>query len=102
MSEVSVVLVGNKKDLLEEREVPTENGKAIAEENGFYFMETSAKENQDCMIEKVFFTLSRQIVKIQESLGKLDISDDETEYKLGALKKKKELEVKKSSDCCSL
>ena len=40
-----VVLVGNKCDMEEERQVTYEQGKKIADQLGFPFFETSAKEN---------------------------------------------------------
>ena len=60
--EVTLVVVGNKKDLDEVREVPAEEGQAFAEANKGYFLETSALENSDKMIEKVFFTLSEDLI----------------------------------------
>jgi Ras-related protein Rab-5C len=38
-----MALAGNKADLLEARQVPAEEAKAYAQENGLFFMETSAK-----------------------------------------------------------
>lgn len=52
--EVSVILVGNKKDLVDLREVTTEEAEAFAAENKLFFLETSALDNSDQMIEKVF------------------------------------------------
>uniref|UniRef100_A0A3B3DQ31 small monomeric GTPase n=1 Tax=Oryzias melastigma TaxID=30732 RepID=A0A3B3DQ31_ORYME len=40
-----VVLVGNKLDLEEDRQVPTQDGQRIATELGFQFFEASAKDN---------------------------------------------------------
>ncbi|XP_001362429.1 ras-related protein Rab-3B [Monodelphis domestica] len=40
-----VILVGNKCDMEDERVVPTEKGKFLAEQLGFDFFEASAKEN---------------------------------------------------------
>ncbi len=41
----SIVLVGTKCDLIEKRKVSYERGKALADEFGWLFFETSAKEN---------------------------------------------------------
>ena len=41
----SVVLVGNKCDLIDRRQVSYERGKALADEFGWPFFETSAKQN---------------------------------------------------------
>ena len=43
---VPIVLVGNKSDLHNERQVSVEKGKKLAEEMKAFFLETSAKENQ--------------------------------------------------------
>ncbi len=49
--EVSIVLLGNKCDLIDKREVALEEAKAFAEHNGFYYLEVSAKSNEnDCVM----------------------------------------------------
>ncbi len=40
-----VILIGNKTDLLDDKEVSTEDGKRFAQVYDYYFLETSAKEN---------------------------------------------------------
>ncbi|KAM8878664.1 RAB3D, member RAS oncogene family, a [Spinachia spinachia] len=47
-----VVLVGNKLDLEEDRQVPTEDGQRLATELGFQFFEASAKDNVN--VKQVF------------------------------------------------
>ncbi|RRT52472.1 hypothetical protein BHE74_00050464 [Ensete ventricosum] len=42
-SDVIIVLVGNKTDLVDKRQVPIEEGEAKAQELGVMFIETSAK-----------------------------------------------------------
>ena len=42
-----MALAGNKADLADARQVPAEEGKAYADENGLSFWETSAKSNQN-------------------------------------------------------
>merc|ERR1711931_216224 len=62
-----VVLVGNKCDMEEERVVSTEKGKQLAEQLGFEFFETSAKENIN--VKAVFERLVDIICeKMSESL----------------------------------
>ena len=59
MDKVPMVLVGNKCDLDDQRQVPLDEGKKLAEEWGCPFMEVSAKEkirNEDC-----FFQVVREI-----------------------------------------
>ena len=43
---VVVMLIGNKLDLVEDKEVSEENGKGFAKDNGYFFLETSAKKDQ--------------------------------------------------------
>lgn len=55
------VLIGNKSDLSEQRVVPTEKGKALAEKiNASHFIETSAKLGEN--IEEAFLLLVKQIL----------------------------------------
>lgn len=61
--ETVVVLVGNKSDLQQSREVEEEEGKTLAETEGLYFLETSALENQN--VEEAFL---RMIGRIHEVL----------------------------------
>lgn len=59
VGEVPMVLVGNKVDLEEEREVPKADGEALAGEFSVPFMETSAKTKTN--VEKIFTTLINEI-----------------------------------------
>ena len=60
--EDSVILViGNKSDLKEKREVNSEEAKLKSERNKMAFMETSAKNNDN--VHKAFFTLFTEIIK---------------------------------------
>ncbi|CAF95016.1 unnamed protein product [Tetraodon nigroviridis] len=61
-----VVLVGNKVDLEEERQVPTEDAQRLATELGFQFFEASAKDNVN--VKEVFDSLVDAICeKMNES-----------------------------------
>ena len=46
------ILIGNKCDKEEERSIEKDEGEHLAEEKQFYFLETSAKKNEN--IEKIF------------------------------------------------
>ncbi|XP_043550867.1 RAB3D, member RAS oncogene family, a [Chiloscyllium plagiosum] len=62
-----VILVGNKSDLEDDRVVPAEDGRRLADELGFEFFEASAKENIN--VKQVFERLVDIIcVKMSESL----------------------------------
>ncbi|XP_048388140.1 ras-related protein Rap-2a isoform X2 [Stegostoma tigrinum] len=56
---VPVILVGNKVDLESEREVSGAEGRALAEEWGCPFMETSAKSKT--MVDELFAEIVRQM-----------------------------------------
>lgn len=45
--DICCILVGNKKDLEEKRQVQTDEGKAFATKNGMIFLETSAKTSEN-------------------------------------------------------
>lgn len=57
--QVPVVLVGNKVDLEDEREVSPSEGQALAEDWGCPFMETSAKSKT--MVDELFAEIVRQM-----------------------------------------
>lgn len=54
-SNIKLILLGNKKDRENEREISYEEGKNFADSNKYYFMEISCKENKN--IDKAFNTI---------------------------------------------
>lgn len=60
--ETVVVLVGNKSDLRQSREVEEEEGKTLAEIEGLCFLETSALENQN--VEEAFLSMIGRIHEV--------------------------------------
>jgi len=59
-----IMLVGNKKDLVDERQISEAEGKAQAEKFDISFVETSAKSNEN--ISEAFFGLVRAVNKYRE------------------------------------
>lgn len=53
------MLIGNKLDLSDQREVSYEEASKFAEENGLIYMETSAKNGDN--VEEVFVTTAKKI-----------------------------------------
>lgn len=62
--EVVVMLVGNKTDLGQEREVTFEDGKEFAESHNLLFMETSAKLNHQ--VTEAFGAVARELLQREE------------------------------------
>ena len=63
---IPIVIVGNKRDLYNNREVSTDEGKALAQRMGCDFYETSAKQNAN--VEAAFKSLVRG-VKVAKNGG---------------------------------
>lgn len=69
---VVTILVGNKSDLKDAREVSTSEGKALAEAEGLFFMETSALDSSNVaaafqtIVKEIYNILSRKVMISQE------------------------------------
>lgn len=88
-SNVVIYIAGNKIDLEEERKVQTEEGKKLAEEYGFPFVETSAKDGTN--INEAFEDL---VERIDSIFGKLGTSNAEI------VSKNQLYKAKEKSGCC--
>ncbi|KAL8128782.1 hypothetical protein V2J09_017937 [Rumex salicifolius] len=84
---VGKMLVGNKCDMENIRAVSMEEGKILAEENGLFFMETSAKDSInvksafEMLIRDIFNKLSRKALssdsyKAELSVNRVSLIDD--------------------------
>ena len=68
---IFMVLVGNKSDLNDKRQVNTEEGQELADKYGLQFYETSAKTGDN--VEAIFFNSADEIAKkIDENYYDLD------------------------------
>lgn len=66
-ADVEKMLLGNKCELTEKRQVSKERGEQLAVEYGIKFMETSAKSSIN--VEEAFYTLARDIkAKMEKKL----------------------------------
>lgn len=91
---VSRILVGNKWDLDESRQVSTDEGKELADQHNIRFMETSAKESSH--VEEAFTLMTKEIKSRVVHTDQR--KPTQTGTKLSTPKNKK-LE-KKSGGCC--
>ncbi|XP_023156777.1 late embryogenesis abundant protein 19, partial [Zea mays] len=63
-SNTIVALAGNKADLLDTRQVSADEAKAFAQENGLFFMETSAKTATN--VNDVFYEIAKKLLQGQQ------------------------------------
>ena len=64
--DILVVIVGNKSDMQEKRAVTTEEAEKYAQKHKYFYLETSALENGDQHIQKVFEYVANNINKKRE------------------------------------
>ena len=86
------ILIGNKNDLEEDREIKTEEGQAFADRNGMQFIETSAKNNVN--VNEAFEALAKLMIKFNSD-KKLVLNKNETQ-KLSSGGK----DIKTKKKCC--
>ena len=99
---IVLMLIGNKCDLVNERQVSTEEGKKEAEMNGMAFMETSALDGTN--ITEAFELMAKLITEKQMSIGNLGLRDESPENKGDISNKTKTIEVNskggEKEKCC--
>jgi len=66
--DITIVLIGNKNDLENERQISYDEGESFAEKNGLLFFETSAKTSSK--IAEAFNTSALKILNNIQNLGK--------------------------------
>ncbi|KAF8411431.1 hypothetical protein HHK36_003980 [Tetracentron sinense] len=59
---IVIILIGNKSDLEDQRDVPIEDAKEFAQKEGLFFLETSALESTN--VETAFLTVLTEIFNI--------------------------------------
>jgi GTPase SAR1 family protein len=81
------ILIGNKCDLEDKRQVSYEQGKEFADTYGMKFIETSAKTNQN--VYESFVTMTKEIIaQVQEKEKALSKNDEKKEKNKVDLNKK--------------
>lgn len=105
-SKMTTILIGNKVDLENERQVSFEEGQAFAKKHDLVFFETSAKSSHN--VEKAFLAITQKIYTNLEN-GEYNIHKESIGIKPGntlpssltsTLKKSDKDEKKKDGGCC--
>ncbi|KAK1575180.1 hypothetical protein Q3G72_003273 [Acer saccharum] len=107
---VVTILVGNKSDLKDAREVTTAEGKTLAEAEGLFFMETSALDSSNVtaafqtVVKEIYnIILSRKVIISQELKHKdpSSLTNGKTVVLQGETTEDATAEVPKKAGCCS-
>ncbi|CAH1430808.1 unnamed protein product [Lactuca virosa] len=98
-----IVLIGNKSDLVESREVEAEEGQSLAQLEDLCFLETSAKENLN--VEDAFLQMITKIFEIA-SQKSLEAKENDATKKVVDARKEiiyvvDEVTATKQTSCCT-
>jgi len=88
-----VVLVGNKSDLVSDRTVSTEQGKALAAKYGWSFMESSAKTKTN--VVEAFEEVVRMLRREEAKKVLIKWQEEETTVEREDVKKDKKRKIKR-------
>jgi len=89
-----MIIVGNKCDLEDKKEISEEKGRTLAEEYGFKFIEASAKTNKN--VDDAFNMLVREIKNRMDDEAAAKNTQQKPEAVVGLNEEKKQ----KSDGCC--
>ncbi|KAJ0807637.1 putative small GTP-binding protein [Helianthus annuus] len=107
---VITILVGNKSDLKDAREVSTTDGKSLAETQSLFFIETSALDSSNVnaafqtIVKEIYNILCKKVIQSQELKKEPSIGSKKTvvlDPKQDANTEKKKEEPPKKAGCCS-
>ena len=97
---MKILLIGNKNDLSAERTVPSTDGAEAARVRGLYFMETSAKTNENDCVKAAFDIILGEILDMVEleekEMGEAEIDS----LKRKVLSSKVEIDDTQQKKCC--
>ena len=88
------ILIGNKCDLTDDREIQSDEGKAFALRNGMEFMETSAKMNTN--VSEAFETLGKLMIEFNSKSNTATQKKNENKN----LKASSGMNLKTKKSCC--
>ena len=88
------ILIGNKCDLTDDREITSDEGKAFALRNGMEFMETSAKMNTN--VTEAFETLGKLMIEFNSKSNTTSQKNNQNKN----LKASSGMDLKTKKGCC--
>ena len=88
------ILIGNKCDLTDDREITSDEGKAFALRNGMEFMETSAKMNTN--VSEAFETLGKLMIEFNSKSNTTSQNNNQNKN----LKASSGMDLKTKKGCC--
>ena len=88
------ILIGNKCDLTDDREIQSDEGKAFALRNGMEFMETSAKMNTN--VSEAFETLGKLMIEFNSKSNTTSQKNNQNKN----LKASSGMNLKTKKSCC--
>jgi Ras-related protein Rab-1A len=88
------ILIGNKCDLTDDREITSDEGKAFALRNGMEFMETSAKMNTN--VSEAFETLGKLMIEFNSKSNTTSQKNNQNKN----LKASSGMDLKTKKGCC--
>ena len=92
---ITLGIVGNKIDLLEEVEVSTEKGRNFADEIGAFFIETSAKEFPKGIVDFI-----NELVEDYVSKNANELEEEDNSFNINRKTLKKTKKNENNNDCC--
>lgn len=93
--DITLVLVGNKSDLAENREISVEEAQAFADQNGLLYVEASAKTGNN--VDTAYIDAAKSILSKIEN-AEYDLSNEHCGIKIGNASFKESLMKKSIND----
>ena len=100
VKDIQIIILGNKSDLEAQRKVTIDDGRKLAQQQGLFFMETSAKLNGDDCVGKSFHVLLEEIITKMEKEEKTENKSDLGSVKTKTVLDKKRNNKPKDGSCC--
>ena len=93
--DITLILVGNKSDLSEQRAVTTEEAQAFADQNNLLFIETSAKSGEN--VDAAYINTAKSILSKIEN-AEYDLTNEHCGIKIGNASFKESIHRKSIAD----